>query len=70
MQIFSESHSVNIFAATWKNVPSDVCVQKRLKSACAYQILSCSHDDNFASMAIQIVSSEDSDQTVQSHSLI
>ena len=50
-----------------KRIPSDMGTHQRRKSACASMK---SAWRNFASLAIQNVPSEDSDQTVQMHKLI
>ena len=44
--------SITIRAATWVNVPSDICAQRRLKSACA--VWSESAWRNFATLAIKM----------------
>ena len=57
----------------WENVRSDMCAQRRLKSACAFaqsDQSSLSAWRNFASLAIQNASSEDSDQTARMRRLI
>ena len=45
------SHGHSIWATLWENVPSDMCAQRRLKSACASaqsdQSLHCPHEDTF-----------------------
>ena len=57
-----------------RNIPCDMCAQRRLKSASTSNLFSVikvfTFHMNFASLAIQNVPSEDSDQTVQMHSLI
>ena len=56
----------NIWAWTRENVPSPMCTQERLKSACVSTQTDQSPMSawrNFASLAIQNVPSDDSDQT-------
>ena len=56
---------------TWENIPSDMCAQRRLKSAFASaqsdQILRCTHEKNFASLTSQNAPSKDSDRIVRIH---
>ena len=57
----------------WENVPSDIYAQRRLKLACSSaqsHQYSVSSWRNFASLAIQIAPSEDSEQTARMRSLI
>ena len=58
---------------TSESLPSDMCAQRRLKSACASvqsDQSSFSAKRNFASLAIQSASSENSDQTVPMRRLV
>ena len=52
----------------WENVPSDMCAQRRLRSACAFAqsdlSLRCSHEE-ILNPWIQDASSEDSEQTAR-----
>ena len=59
-----------ICAATWENVPSDVCAQRRLKPACHSLIrvfVVCMK--TVASLPIRSAPSENSDQTARRHRL-
>ena len=62
-----------IWVVTWEIVPSDVCARRRLKSACAFtqsDQFSLSAWRNFASLAIEKCTSEDSDQIARRRRLI
>ena len=62
-----------IRVATWENVPSDLCAQRKLKSACASvqsdQSFRCPHEE-LCIIGYPKCASEDSDQTARMRRLI
>ena len=62
------------WAATWESVHSEMCAERRFKSACASaqfdQSPCCPHEEFLHPFAIQNAPSEDSDQTAHLRSLI
>ena len=63
----------SIWISLWEKVPFDMCAQRRLKSVCAFaqsDQSSLSESRNFAPLAIQNESSENSDQTARTRRLI
>ena len=70
--IHGSPYFIEMWAATWKNVPSDMCAQERLKSAYASMLHVSDHSSLSArkktvSLAMQNAPSEDSDQTAQAN---
>ena len=62
------SHCIRMNLNVSKNVQSDMCTHRRVKSAFASaqsdRILPCPQGDNFASLVIKSAPSEDSDQNL------
>ena len=72
--VLAESIVFTLWTATWENIPSGICAQRTLRSAClsaqSDQGLACPHEETMHLLLSKNAPSEDSDQTARMRSLV